>query len=96
MRNFGRSMYSETLLKQIDIDCLALHTDLTQMLSDEATAQELNEKLLAFQEIRPSLMLLRELNDMNLFANAWNVEARFIQGDYFQKKLDQLIDVQDL
>ena len=39
--------------------------------------------------------MLRELNDMTLFANAWNVDARFIQGDYFQKKLDHLIDVQD-
>ncbi|MFI7983041.1 hypothetical protein ACFMJS_17570, partial [Acinetobacter baumannii] len=25
----------------------------------------------------------------------WNVEARFLQGDYFQKKLDRLTDVQD-
>ena len=95
IRNFGRSMYSETLLKQLDVECLSLHPELTHMLADEATTQEFNEKLLAFQEIRPSQMLLRELNDMNLFANAWNVEARFIQGDYFQKKLDQLMDVQD-
>lgn len=39
--------------------------------------------------------MLRDLNDMTSFANAWNVDARFIQGDYFQKKLDHLIDVQD-
>lgn len=96
IRHFGCSMYSETLLKQLNIDCLALHTNLTEMLTNEVSYQELNEKLLAFQEIRPSQILMRELNDMNLFANAWNVEARFIQGDYFQKKLDQLIDVQDL
>lgn len=95
IRNFGRSMYSETLLKQLDVESLSLHPDLTHMLADEASTQELNEKLLAFQEIRPSQMLLRDLNDMNSFANAWNIEARFIQGDYFQKKLDQLIDVQD-
>ena len=40
-------------------------------------------------------ILLTELNDMSLFANAWNVEARFLQGNYFQKKLDRLTDVQD-
>jgi hypothetical protein len=40
-------------------------------------------------------ILLTDLNDMNLFANAWNVEARFLQGNYFQKKLDRLTDVQD-
>lgn len=65
------------------------------MLNDENTAQELTEKLTTFQETRSLQILLRELNDMTLFANAWNVEARFIQGDYFQKKLDHLIDVQD-
>lgn len=32
---------------------------------------------------------------MGSFANAWNVEARFLQGEYFQKKLDHLTDVQD-
>lgn len=95
IRNFGRSMYSETLLKQINVQCVALHPELTQMLNDENTAQELTEKLTAFQETRSLQILLRELNDMTLFANAWNVEARFIQGDYFQKKLDHLIDVQD-
>ncbi|MPW40866.1 hypothetical protein A6M14_06035 [Acinetobacter sp. Ac_877] len=72
-----------------------MHPELTQMLNDENTAQELTEKLTAFQETRSLQILLRELNDMTLFANAWNVEARFIQGDYFQKKLDHLIDVQD-
>ena len=65
------------------------------MLQAEKTTQELQEKLVAFQEIKPAEIMLRDLNDMTLFANAWNVDARFIQGDYFQKKLDHLIDVQD-
>lgn len=32
---------------------------------------------------------------MNLFANAWNIEARYLEGNYFQKKLEFLTDVQD-
>jgi hypothetical protein len=45
--------------------------------------------------VKPVGILLADLNDMNLFANAWNVEARFLQGRYFQKRLDRLTDVQD-
>lgn len=61
-------------------------------------AEELPEKsrhILSLIRMHPVYLLLRELNDMTSFANAWNVDARFIQGDYFQKKLDHLIDVQE-
>jgi len=40
-------------------------------------------------------MILPMLNNMNTFANAWNIDVRYLQGDYFQKKLDHLIDGQD-
>lgn len=95
LRNFGHSMYSESLLRQVDVNCLTLDNSLTKMLANDKSCQELQEKIAAFNEIRNVEILLRELNDMTLFANAWNVEARFIQGDYFQKKLDHLIDIQD-
>ncbi len=65
------------------------------MLANDKSCQELQEKITTYHEIKTVEIMLRELNDMTLFANAWNVEARFIQGDYFQKKLDHLIDVQD-
>ena len=55
----------------------------------------LQEKILHFIAEKQVEILLTELNDMSLFANAWNVEARFLQGNYFQKKLDRLTDVQD-
>ena len=45
--------------------------------------------------IKPLVFLLKNLNDMNAFANAWHVDVRFIQGDYFQKRMDHLTDVQD-
>ena len=95
LRDFGNSIYSESALRQLDINGLTLHHTLTTMLNTEQSTQELQEKIKIFHEIKPVEIMLRELNDMTLFANAWNVDARFIQGDYFQKKLDHLIDVQD-
>ena len=95
IRDFGNSMFSSTLLEQIDVNCLTLHPNLTNMLATDKACEELQVKIAGFNEVRPALIMLRGLNDMTLFANAWNVDARFIQGDYFQKKLDHLIDVQD-
>ena len=88
-------MFSETLLRQVDINGLTLHKSLTEMLSSDKQCAELQEKITSYHEIKNVQIMLRELNDMTSFANAWNVDARFIQGDYFQKKLDHLIDVQD-
>ncbi|OAL81555.1 diguanylate phosphodiesterase [Acinetobacter sp. SFB] len=95
LRDFGNTIYSESAIRQLDINCLTLHHTLTKMLDTEQSTEELQEKIKIFHEIKPVEIMLRELNDMTLFANAWNVDARFIQGDYFQKKLDHLIDVQD-
>lgn len=95
LRDFGHSIYSESILKQVDIHYLTLHSALTEKLAADDSTQELQEQLSIYSEIKPVEVLLRDLNDMNLFANAWNVDARFIQGDYFQKKLDHLIHVQD-
>ena len=95
LRDFGHSIYSESILRQLDVNSLTLHPDLTQMLNTEQATQELQEKIQIFHKVKTVEIMLRELNDMTLFANAWNVDARFIQGEYFQKKLDHLIDVQD-
>lgn len=65
------------------------------MLASEKDMAKLQEKILNFIGMKSVEILLTDLNDMNLFANAWNVEARFLQGNYFQKKLDRLTDVQD-
>ncbi|WP_411684441.1 EAL domain-containing protein [Acinetobacter indicus] len=95
IREFGQSMYSESILKQLDVQYVTLHPSLTSKLMQDSATQELQEQIQQFSEIKPVEVVLHELNDMNLFANAWNVDARYIQGDYFQKKLDHLIDVQD-
>lgn len=95
LRDFGMSMYSDSFLNQVEINYLSLDSRLSTMLADDVQVEQLQEKIANFLIIRPVEILLSELNDMNLFANAWNVEARYLQGDYFQKKLDHLSDVQD-
>ena len=94
-RDFGYSMYSESILKQIEFSAVTLHPDLTLALHNDLQTLELQQRLQEFYEIKNVDILLRGLDDMTLFANSWNLDARFIQGDYFQKKLDHLIAVDD-
>lgn len=95
IRDFGDSLYSDSLLLQIDTQYLSFHPKLSNLLSSDKDMAALQQKILHFIAQKPVEIFLTELNDMNLFANAWNVEARFLQGNYFQKKLDRLTDVQD-
>ena len=95
VRDFGNSMYSESILSQIDLNYTSLDEKLCKMLSSDRDLLQLQQKVEGFHAIRPVEILAKDLNDMTMFANAWNIEARYLQGDYFQKKLDQLTDVQD-
>lgn len=95
IRDFSSSMYSESILKQIDVQYLKLQSKKTELLNSDDGLVRLQEKVLNYLTVKPVGILLSELNDINSFANAWNVEARFLQGQYFQKKLDRLTDVQD-
>lgn len=95
IRDFTSSIYSESILQQLDVQYLKLQSKKTELLNSDAGLAQLQEKVLNCLTVKPVGILLADLNDMNLFANAWNVEARFLQGRYFQKKLDRLTDVQD-
>ncbi|WP_410567001.1 EAL domain-containing protein [Acinetobacter sp. H1(2024)] len=95
IRDFTSSMHSDSILQQLDIQFVKLQSSKTALLSSDQGLNSLQEKVLNYLTVKPIGILLANLNDMNLFANAWNVEARFLQGDYFQKKLDRLTDVQD-
>lgn len=95
IRDFSSSMYSESILQQLDVQYLKLQSKKTELLNSDDGLVRLQEKVLNYLTVKPVGILLSELNDMNSFANAWNVEARFLQGQYFQKKLDRLTDVQD-
>ncbi|MDR2250428.1 EAL domain-containing protein [Acinetobacter sp.] len=95
IRDFASSIHSDSILQQLDIQLIKLQSSKTNLLSSDQGLNSLQEKVLNYLTVKPIGILLANLNDMNLFANAWNVEARFLQGDYFQKKLDRLTDVQD-
>ncbi|MDX8253288.1 EAL domain-containing protein [Acinetobacter pittii] len=95
IRDFSSSMYSESILQQLDVQYLKLQSKKTELLNSDDGLVRLQEKVLNYLTVKPVGILLSELNDMNSFANAWNVETRFLQGQYFQKKLDRLTDVQD-
>lgn len=95
IRDFSSSMYSESILQQLDVQYLKLQSKKTELLNSDDGLVRLQEKVLNYLAVKPVGILLSELNDMNSFANAWNVETRFLQGQYFQKKLDRLTDVQD-
>lgn len=95
IRDFSSSMYSESILQQLDVQYLKLQSKKTELLNSDDGLARLQEKVLNYLTVKPVGILLSDLDDMNLFANAWNVETRFLQGRYFQKKLDRLTDVQD-
>ncbi len=95
IRDFSSSIYSESILQQLDVQYLKLQSKKTELLNSDDGLTRLQEKVLNYLTVKPVGILLSDLDDMNLFANAWNVEARFLQGQYFQKKLDRLTDVQD-
>lgn len=91
IRDFGTLLLSNTILERIPVDMIVLHRDFNKMIGDVNSAAELQDKINAFREIREVDVSLQHLDDMNSFANAWNVDARFIQSEYFQKKMDQLV-----
>ncbi|MCU4562930.1 EAL domain-containing protein [Acinetobacter sp. WU_MDCI_Abxc222] len=95
IRDFSSSTYSESILQQLDVQYLKLQSKETELLKSDEGLARLQEKVLNYLTVKPVGILLSDLDDMNLFANAWNVETRFLQGRYFQKKLDRLTDVQD-
>lgn len=95
IRNFGSTISSASILEQFEVAYLTLDQQLTQMLNHEKKIAQLQQQIQEYNEIRPIEIILKNLDDMGEFANAWNVDARYLQGNYFQKKLDHLINVQD-
>ena len=85
--DFGRSMYCVNILQQLKIKFAKLTPDFTALLQNDDGLVELQEKITGYKEHNEDvLFLLSELNDMNAFANAWNVDTRYLQGNYYQAK----------
>src|SRR5690606_14788895 len=92
---FGLSKCSDLILKVANIQNFTLHEEFTDDLNTEEGIERFKQAIEYFNTHRSVNLLLKNLNDMNSFANAWNVDVRFLQGDYYQRKLDQLMNVQD-
>ncbi len=94
IRDAGASSYTEQILKAVKVNFLSFSDKLSGKLHTEHDLEQLQQQADAYLALQPIDIVLRELNDMNMFANAWNVNARYLQGNYFQQKMDQLTDVQ--
>lgn len=95
LRHFGINEKDSSLLTSVKPDLCYLDSAITNMLNNEKELATLQQQIESYQEISEIDLILPFLDNMTTFANAWNVDARYLQGDYFQKKLDHLIDVQD-
>ncbi|MFU8926378.1 EAL domain-containing protein [Acinetobacter puyangensis] len=91
--NFGQSIYCVNILQQLKISFAKLAPEFTAQLLHDDSLVELQEKLDSFKQYDHDVkFLISELNDMTLFANAWNIDVRYLQGDYFQAKQNHLLD----
>lgn len=95
IREAGASGYTEQILKNSKVHFLTMAAHMSQKLSSDLELDQLQQVVDAYMSLQPVDVLLGELNDMNMFANAWSVNARYLRGEYFQKKMDRLVDVQD-
>ncbi|MCH4247267.1 MAG: EAL domain-containing protein [Acinetobacter populi] len=91
--NFGQSIYCVNILQQLKISFAKLAPEFTAQLLHDDSLVELQEKLDSFKQYDHDVkFLISELNDMTLFANAWNIDVRYLQGDYFQAKQNHFLD----
>lgn len=97
LRQFGTNIQTHgKLLEKLQPSLCYLDDQLTLALDHEEDLEKLQEHLTYYAErSERTNFVLNQLNSMSTFANAWNVDARFLQGNYFQKKLDRLLDKQD-
>lgn len=90
---FGDSIYSVHLLQQLDLAFAKLTKGFTSQLQNDESMVELQEKIDQFREHNDSIkFLISHLDDMTSFANAWNVDVRYLQGDYYQPKQSEFVN----
>lgn len=93
VKDFGSSVYSVNLLQSVPMKFARLAEEFTEQLKDDEKLVELQEKLDAFKELNAETQfLIQGLDDMSAFANAWNVDVRYLQGNYFQAKQSNFLD----
>lgn len=95
IRNYMPDPQLSSILQKSNVRYLRLNAKFNQDLSVERSALDLQAQIEHAQLPAAIELIMPELNDVNVFANAWNICARYLQGNYFQVKLDRLVDVQD-
>ena len=90
---FGDSIYSVHLLQQLNLAFAKLTKNFTLQLQNDESMVELQEKIDQFREHNSAIrFLISHLDDMTSFANAWNVDVRYLQGDYYQPKQKEFVN----
>lgn len=95
LRNFSDHDDHSALLQQIDIQYARLDEHFSQQLVQTTSTDSYRQKLGLLKETQDIEIILSGLNHMTLFANAWNIDVRFIQGDYFQSAQDYFAGIDD-
>lgn len=90
LRHFNFNNRKITLLGQIQPKICFMALNLEQILSNVTQHQYIQDQ---FSHFKNTDFVIPNLNDMNEFANAWNVDCRYLQGQYFQDKLDQMTNI---
>ncbi len=93
IRDFGQSAYCINILQKLKFMFAKLSPEFSHKLSSDDGLVELQETLDSYKEhSADARFLISGLNDMTLFANAWNVDVRYLQGNYFQAKQEQFVN----
>lgn len=91
--NFGSTDHSEQILQHVPVKFAKLAASFSRSLETDQGIIEIQTKLDRFRaQSSDTQFLIAHLDDMSAFANAWNVDVRYLQGNYFQAKQPILID----
>jgi EAL domain-containing protein (putative c-di-GMP-specific phosphodiesterase class I)/PAS domain-containing protein len=91
--DFGISEFSPMVLSKLDVHHVQLSPQLSLLLGSDDGLVELQTRIDDLKLQIPDIRLFAtELNDMTAFANAWNVDIRYLLGDYFQQKQHTILD----
>ena len=92
---FGQSAQSHQILQHLTFKAVKLSQQYSKKLASDDGIIELQEKIADFRAICPELQcMLGDLDQELDFVNAWNVDARYLQGDYFQTSQPEIINSQ--
>lgn len=90
---FGDSIYSVNLLQQLKLAFAKLTQNFSLQLQSDEGMVELQEKIDQFREHDNNIkFLISHLDDVTAFANAWTVDVRYLQGNYYQPKQNEFVN----